>query len=110
MKTSSVLALLLLALMASFVPGVSAQNEDVASSRKVLSRVTPQYPPIARTLNLKGFVRLEAVVAANGSVKSVQIVGGNPVLAQSAESAIHDWKWEKTDHETTERIQVQFNP
>ena len=28
----------------------------------------------------------------------------------AAESAVRGWKWEKSDHETTERVEVRFNP
>ncbi len=109
MKISSLVALLLLAAAGNFVPA-AAQTEEALGSRKVVSRVIPAYPMIARHLNLTGSVKLEAIVAANGSVKSVQVLGGNPVLAQSAESAVRAWKWEKSEHETTERVNIQFAP
>jgi len=65
---------------------------------------------LARTMNLSGTVKLEATVAPNGSVKSVDIKGGNPLLAQSAQSTVRDWKWEKADHETTELLEIRFTP
>ena len=51
-----------------------------------MNRVVPAYPDIARTMNLKGNVKVEVVVAASGAVKSVEIKGGDPVLAKSAEN------------------------
>ena len=108
MKVSSCLILLLIT-AAGFVPVAKAQT-DVSGSRKVVSRVMPIYPTVARNLNLSGSVKVEAVVAANGSVKSVQILGGNPVFAEPAETAIRSWKWEKSEHETTERVEVKFTP
>ena len=113
MKASSLfIALLLSATIGSFAAAADAQNqnEDAASSRKVVSRVVPSYPQIARNMNLTGAVKLEVVVAANGSVKSIQVLGGSPVFAQPAQSAVREWKWEKTDHESTERVEVRFNP
>jgi outer membrane biosynthesis protein TonB len=65
---------------------------------------------MARSLNLAGTVKLEVLVQSNGSVKSVQVKGGNPLLAQSAQSAVHGWKWEKADRESTEEVQFRFNP
>jgi TonB family protein len=109
MKASSFVALLLLVIASSLAPAANAQTEETGS-RKVVNRVMPAYPAIARHLNLSGSVKLEAVVAANGSVKSVQVLGGNPVLAQSAESAVRAWKWEKGEHETTEVVEVRFDP
>lgn len=109
MKASSFVALLLLVTAGGFAPAANAQTEETGS-RRVVNRVMPTYPAIARHLNLSGSVKLEAVVAANGSVKSVRVLGGNPVLAQSAESAVRTWKWEKGERETTEVVEVRFDP
>jgi TonB family protein len=79
-------------------------------ARKILVRVTPQYPNIARAANLHGTVKIAVVVAPAGSVKSMEIVGGHPILAQSAESAVRQWKWEPMAHETTESVEIRFNP
>ena len=67
-------------------------------------------PPVARSMNLSGSVKLEIVVAPNGSVKSIQVVGGSPVFSQAAESALRAWRWEKGDRETTEHLEVRFKP
>src|SRR5215467_15513173 len=93
-------------------PILSRAQQSVQSegTRKVVNRVTPQYPPLARTMNLKGLVRAEAVVAANGTVKSVESKGGHPVLVQAAQNAIRQWKYEPSSHETRETIEIQFNP
>jgi TonB family protein len=85
-------------------------DETAAGTRKVTNRVVPAYPSIARTMNLTGTVRLEALVLPNGNVKSVQVKGGNPLLVQSAENAIHSWKWEKANHESTELVEFNFSP
>jgi TonB family protein len=87
-----------------------AQTEASPAQRKVVAKVTPAYPALARTMNLTGMVKLEALVQPNGTVKAVQIKGGNPVLAQAAESAVRGWKWEKSDHDTTETLEIHFTP
>jgi len=61
-------------------------------------------------MNLKGVVRIEAIVGPNGVVKSVEVKGGHPMLVQAAESAIQKWKWEPETHETKEPIEVDFDP
>jgi TonB family protein len=90
--------------------GQSTPSETTQSTRKITNRVVPTYPAMARTINLVGAVKLEALVTPNGSVKSVQVVGGNPLLVQSAQSAIREWKWEKAEHETTELVEFRFHP
>ncbi len=53
---------------------------------------------------------MEAVVASNGVVKTVEVKGGHPVLVQSAMDAVRQWKWEPTSHESRELIEVRFDP
>ena len=112
MRASSFfLALILASALLSF-PTANAQSEnvEVEGSRKVISKVLPTYPSIARSMNLTGSVKLEIVVAPNGSVKSLQVIGGSPLFSQAAESALRGWKWEKGEHETTERLEIRFKP
>jgi TonB family protein len=87
-----------------------AQQEQPETRRKVVNKVVPLYPAMARTMNLQGSVRVEAVVASNGIVKSVAVKGGHPVLVQAAEAAVRKWKWEPAAHETREPIEIRFNP
>lgn len=89
---------------------VLAQSAQLTGARKLITKASPNYPSMARSLNLTGSVKLEALVNPNGSVKAVQIRGGNPVLAQAAENAVRGWKWEKSDRETTELVEIKFTP
>jgi hypothetical protein len=61
-------------------------------------------------MNLSGAVKLEVLVQTNGDVKTIHVKGGNTLLAQSAQVAIHGWKWEKTERETTELVEFHFQP
>ncbi len=88
-------------------PGQAQQTEG---ARKIVNRVMPQYPEMARAIQLRGSVKAEAVVEANGAVKSVEVKGGNPVLVRAAQSAIYKWKWAPAAHETREPIEVKFDP
>jgi TonB family protein len=80
------------------------------STRKVVNRVVPTYPQLARTMNLRGVVKIEAVVGSNGALKSVSVKGGHPVLVQAAENALQKWRWEPAGHETHEPIEFVFDP
>ena len=90
----------------------SRSNAQVATerTRKVVNRVVPAYPDVARTMNLKGNVKVEVVVGPSGAVKSVEIRGGHPVLAKSAENAVFEWKWESAARETRELVEIKFDP
>ena len=60
-------------------------------------------------MNLHGVVKLEAHVAPNGSVKSIDVKGGHPILTQSAVTAVGHWKFEPASHETVELVEVKFD-
>jgi TonB family protein len=86
------------------------QQEQPVTLRRVVNKVAPEYPRTARDMNLGGTVKVEAVVASNGTVKSVEIRGGHPLLAVAAVGAISKWKWEPAAHETREPVELKFNP
>ncbi len=103
--------ILLLALFLGVQPEIGfAQDKPSSNPRKVINRVEPIYPRIARVMKLSGVVKLDVLVLPNGSVKSSEAKGGNPLLVQSAQIAIQRWRWEKTDHETTEQVEFLFSP
>jgi protein TonB len=102
--------LITIALVALSASLLTAQTAPAAanSGRKVASRVAPNYPELAKKMHIHGTVRVEAVVRANGSVKSTRILGGNPVLVDAALDAVGRWKFEPGASETTEVLQLVF--
>jgi TonB family protein len=103
-------SVLLFICIGALIPSACAQNEQTTGSRKVINKVLPAYPHLARTMNLTGTVKLEVLVSSSGMAKTIQVKGGNPVLAQSAQEALHNWRWEKADHETSEMLEFTFKP
>ena len=89
---------------------VHSPAQDLAGKRKLLDHTPPPYPALARNMGLRGVVKLDVLVSANGSVKTTQIQGGHPVLAQAAMNAVVHWKWEQQAHESHETVQVTFAP
>ena len=89
---------------------LAAQTPSSASAeRKVTSRVNPVYPDLAKKMHIHGIVRIEAIVRANGAVKSTRALGGNPVLVDAALDAVGKWKFEPAQTETTQVVQVSFD-
>ncbi|HZW78968.1 MAG TPA: energy transducer TonB [Candidatus Deferrimicrobiaceae bacterium] len=86
----------------------SVAQEHIASTRKILAQVAPQYPTLARSMNIQGKVKADVLVAPNGAVESVEIKGGHPLLVQSAQNALREWKWEPAPHATHESVEVKF--
>jgi TonB family protein len=88
----------------------SRAQESPDGARKVLVKTPAIYPILARSMNLRGVVKREAHVAPNGTVKSIDVMGGHPILTQSAVTAVGHWKFEPAAHETKELTEVKFDP
>ena len=110
MKRWTAILTLLFAATILICPQKSLSQDDAEAKRKVTSRVMPDYPDMARRMSLRGVVKVDAVVGSNGIVKTVEIKGGPPVLAQAAVAAVRKWKWEPTSHDTREPVEVKFEP
>ena len=87
----------------------SAQDNASEEKRKVRVRVTPEYPALAKQMNVTGKVKIEATVAADGHVVSTRVVGGSPLLVNSALEALKKWHFEPGPKETTEVVEFAFN-
>ena len=104
----------LLALTLAFTVGLvrvgaqQAQSEEMV--RRAKSKVQPAYPDLARKMNLAGTVKIEVLVAPNGTVKGARIVGGHPVLANAALDAAKKWRFEPALAETSGVIDFKFEP
>jgi TonB family protein len=98
-----------LGLMALICP-CHVRSQEVAASRKVLSRVVPQYPELARSARIEGAVKVMVAVAPNGRPTSTKVVGGHPVLAKAAVDAIEKWKWVASPDESMELVEIHFHP
>jgi len=89
---------------------VACAQDSADVQRKMVNRVVPAYPGLAQKMGISGSVKIEAVVAANGTVKSTGILGGHPVLAQAGLDAVRRCKWEPAQHETHEIVVLNFHP
>jgi protein TonB len=61
---------------------------------RLIRKVEPPYPAIARTARVSGVVQLEAVVGTDGRVREVKVVNGSPLLARAAAAAVLQWVYE----------------
>ncbi|MDQ3686603.1 MAG: TonB family protein [Acidobacteriota bacterium] len=63
---------------------------------KATQRVSPTYPPTARTARVSGMVTVYLLVDEKGAVQSVQRASGPAQLQQSATDAARRWKFRPT--------------
>jgi TonB family protein len=92
----------------AFLTPAIFQGQESEVARKVLIKTPATYPTLAQSMNLHGVVKLEAHVSPSGSVKSIDVKGGHPILTQSAVTAVWHWKFEPASHETVEPVEVKF--
>jgi TonB family protein len=78
--------------------------------RKIITRVEPDYPEILKQLSIGGTVRLRLTVAAKGNVENIQVLGGNPILAESAAAAVKQWVYSTGHSRSSEEVTIPFDP
>ncbi len=106
MKTRKKVAQALLAMGLSLgVPGLHAQE-----GRKALNSPTPSYPETARRFRLTGIVKVQVLVAPDGQIKDVKVLGGHPVLVSAVQDALKNWKYAPGSGETTVSLEFSFHP
>jgi TonB family protein len=110
MRTRYVLALILMLSGVVGIAGTAQGQQSSGDARKLVRKVDPVYPPMAKKINLAGTVKVFAIVATDGTVKSVEPVGGSPVLVQAAQDAIRQWKFVPAAAESKELVELHFHP
>ena len=60
---------------------------------RLLRRVEPQYPDVAKQQHIQGLVVLEANVNEGGTVQQLIVISGNSMLATAASHAVRQWRF-----------------
>ena len=81
---------------------------------KLVKRVLPAYPPLAKAARISGVVRLIGIIAKDGTVRNLQLVSGHPLLTRAAIEAVEQWVYQPTllggePVEVICTIEVNFN-
>jgi TonB family protein len=79
-------------------------------NRKTKFIIQPEYPELAKKNNISGTARVQAVIAPDGTVKEIKILGGSPVLVQAVVDAVKKWKYEPGPAATTAVLKFDFKP
>jgi TonB family protein len=78
--------------------------------RKLITLVDPEYPETLKRLHIGGIVRLQVTISAKGAVEEVELLGGNPILAESAIAAVKRWVYDVGHSRTTTEVSIPFIP
>jgi TonB family protein len=110
MKNPSLWLLVWFSILSSIVAPLTHGRQDAKTDRKVTTRVEPDYPPVLRMRQIGGTVRLEVTITPHGTVESAKVLGGNPILAESAVIAVKKWKFVSAETATRTTVSLVFNP
>lgn len=80
-----------------------------SDSRRLITRIEPEYPETLKRLGIGGTVRLRVIISAQGNVENVVLVGGNPILGESAISAVKRWVYASGHSRTMAEVIVPFD-
>jgi len=59
----------------------------------LVERVEPEYPESLQERGIKGVVELSSMIGLDGMIRDVEIVSGDPELAQAAIKAMSQWRF-----------------
>lgn len=91
----------------------SQPNAAAHSGTRLIRRVEPEYPALAREKNIQGPVVLDVQIGGNGLVENVDVVSGDATLAEAAVKAVRQWRYQPNfvdgrPVESQTRITIKF--
>lgn len=63
---------------------------------KAIYQPKPIYPALAKQARVQGVVRLQAIIAKDGTIQELQVISGPPLLQQAALDAVRQWRYQPT--------------
>jgi len=83
-------------------------SDGRSAQRTLLTRVEPEYPETLQRLQIGGTVRLSVTISPKGTVENVDLLGGNPILAEAASTAVKQWIYTPGPSRTTIEVTIPF--
>ena len=102
--------LLVCVAVSCFFSTASHAQQDSKTERKLITRVEPDYPPVLKMRQIGGTVRVQITITPKGTVENPKLLGGNPILGESAVAAVKKWKYASAETATTTTVSLEFNP
>lgn len=72
------------------------QVDGNVQSARLVNKVQPVYPALARQARVEGVVRLHAIIGKDGSIEQLEVISGLPLLQQAALDAVRQWVYQPT--------------
>jgi TonB family protein len=75
---------------------LSAHRSGQVVPAKLVNRIPPVYPPLARQTRIQGTVAVNVIVRKDGTVEVQNVGAGHPLLAQAAVDSVRQWRYTPT--------------
>jgi protein TonB len=69
---------------------------ELQQMAQLITRVEPRYPSLAIQTHREGRVELHALISTAGTIESLEVISGDPLLIQSALAAVREWRYRPT--------------
>jgi len=63
---------------------------------KIINRVIPTYPALAKQARIQGTVRLQGIIGTDGRIQQLTVISGHPLLVKAAVDAVQQWLYAPT--------------
>jgi len=69
---------------------------ELQQMAQLINRLQPDYPKLAMQMRREGRVELHAIIGADGTIESLEVIAGDPFFFQSALAAVRQWRYRPT--------------
>ncbi len=77
-------------------PSAPLRVSEGVQMAKLINRVIPVYPPLAKTAHISGVVHLIGIISKDGTIRNLQVISGHPLLTKAALDAVSQWVYKPT--------------
>jgi len=63
---------------------------------KLINRVMPIYPPLAKITHTSGVVHLIGIISKDGTIRDLKVISGHALLTKAALDAVSQWVYKPT--------------
>jgi protein TonB len=77
-------------------PARTIRRSESVEAALLVHRVDPVYPALAIQIHLDGTVQLHAIIGRDGTIQSLEVLSGHPLLVKSALDAVRQWRYRPT--------------
>jgi hypothetical protein len=64
----------------------------------------------AKNFHITGVVKVQDAIAPDGDIKSVQLIGGHPLLVDTVKETLKNWKYAPASSQSSIILEFNFHP